>query len=83
MYLLVVNGSKIGTKYFTSLYVSVCKAYKIGLKGGQPSTHFPCTLQKPYIIPGHGLLHSVNFCDQFLVILHNLLRFRNTVNFRF
>ena len=36
-YLLVVNDSKIGTK---SLYVGVCKADKIGVKAGQPSTHF-------------------------------------------
>ena len=40
VYLLVVNGSKIGPKYFASLYVGVCKADKIGLKGGQPSTRF-------------------------------------------
>ena len=46
VYLLVVNGSKIGNKYFESLYVGVYKADKIGLKGGQPST------QEPYIIPG-------------------------------
>ena len=52
VYLLVVNGSKIGTKYLASLYVGVCKADKIGLKGGQPSTHFSCILQDPYIIPG-------------------------------
>ena len=39
-YLLVVNDSKIGTKYFASLYVGVCKADKIGVKAGQPSTHF-------------------------------------------
>ena len=32
VYLLVVNGFKIGTKYFGSLYVGVCKADKIGLK---------------------------------------------------
>ena len=52
VYLLLVNGSKIGTKYSASFYVGVCKAYKIGLKGGQPSTHFLCTLLDPYIIPG-------------------------------
>ena len=34
VYLLVVNGSKIGTKYFANLYVGVCEADKIGLKGG-------------------------------------------------
>ena len=34
VYLLSVSGSKIGTKYFTSLYVGVCKADKIGLNGG-------------------------------------------------
>ena len=45
VYLFVVNGSKICTKYFASLYVDVCKAYKIGLKGGQPWTHFSCTLK--------------------------------------
>ena len=39
-FFLVVNGSNIGTKYFASLYVGVYEADKIGLKGGQPSTHF-------------------------------------------
>ena len=34
VYLLLVNGSKTGTKYFASLYVGVCKADTIGLKGG-------------------------------------------------
>ena len=33
VYLLVVNGSKIGTKYFASLYVGVCKVDEIGIKG--------------------------------------------------
>ena len=47
VYLFLVNGSKIGTKYFASLYVGVCKADKIGLKDGQPLTHFLCTLQEP------------------------------------
>ena len=47
VYLLVVNSSK----YFASLNVGVCKEDKIGLKGGQSSTHFLCTLQEPYIIP--------------------------------
>ena len=40
MHLFLINGSKIGNKYFSSLYVTVCKADKLGLKGGQPSTHF-------------------------------------------
>ena len=53
MYLLVVNGSKIGTKNLASLYVAgVCKADKSSIKGGQPWTHFLCTLQEPYIITG-------------------------------
>ena len=47
LYLLLVNDSKIGTKYFANLYVGVCKADKIGLKGGQSSRHFLCTLQEP------------------------------------
>ena len=34
VYLLSVSGSKIGTKYFASLYVGVYKADKIGLNGG-------------------------------------------------
>ena len=42
--LLVVNGSKIVTKCFLSLYVGVCKADKIGLKGTQPSAQFSCVL---------------------------------------
>ena len=52
VYLLLVYGSKIGTKYFASLYIGVCKTDKIRLKGGQPSTYFLCTLQEPYIIRG-------------------------------
>ena len=36
VYLLVISGSKIGTKYFVSLYAGVCKADKIDQKGGQP-----------------------------------------------
>ena len=51
VYLLLVNGSKISTKYFASLYVGVCKSDKIGMKGGQPLTHFLCTLQEPCITP--------------------------------
>ena len=47
---VLVNGSKIGTKTFASLYV-VCKANKTGLNGRQSSTHFLCTLQETYIIP--------------------------------
>ena len=47
-----VNGSEIGTKSFASLYVSVCKADKIGLKGEQWSKYFLCTLKEPYIILG-------------------------------
>ena len=47
VYFLLVNGSKIGTKYFASLYVGVSKADKIGLKGGLSSIHFLCTLQEP------------------------------------
>ena len=52
VYVLFVNDSKIGTKYFANLYLRVCKAEKIVLKGGQPSTHFLCVLQAPYNIPG-------------------------------
>ena len=52
VYLLVVNDSKIGTKYFASLYVGVYKADKLGLRGGQSLTHFLSTFQEPYIIPG-------------------------------
>ena len=33
VYLSLVNDSKTGTKYFASLYVGVCKADKIGVKG--------------------------------------------------
>ena len=52
VYLLFVNDSKIGAEYFAGLYVGVCKPDKIGVKGGQPSTHFLCALQELYIIPG-------------------------------
>ena len=47
-YLLAVNGSKIDTKTFASLYVGVCKADKTTLKGGQPSTHFLCILKESF-----------------------------------
>ena len=50
VYLLPTNCSKIDTEHFPSFYVSVCKADKIGLKGGHPSTYFSCTLHEPYII---------------------------------
>ena len=50
VYLLVVNGSKIGTKYFASLYVGVCKANQISLKRAQ-HRHFLWALQEPYLIP--------------------------------
>ena len=33
VYLLLVNGSKIGTKHFGSFYVGVCKSDHISLKG--------------------------------------------------
>ena len=49
--LLLVNGSKMGTKYIASLHAGVCKADKFGLEGRQPLKHFACTLQKPYNIP--------------------------------
>ena len=52
LYLLVVNGSKISTKNFLSLYIGACKADKIFLKVRQPSTNFLCILQEPYIISG-------------------------------
>ena len=35
-YLFSVNGSGIGTKYFASLFIGVCKVDKIDLKGWQP-----------------------------------------------
>ena len=44
-YLLLVNDSKIGTKYLANLYVGVYKADKYGLNGGEPSTHFLFFLQ--------------------------------------
>ena len=46
VFFLLVNGSKISTKYFASLHVGARKADKIDLKGGQPSTPFLCTLQE-------------------------------------
>ena len=49
VYLLVVNGSKIGTKNFASFYAGICKADKIGLK---VINTYLCTLQEPYIVPG-------------------------------
>ena len=49
---MVISGSKRGTKNFASLYKSVCKAQKKGLKCGQLSTHSSCILQEPYIIAG-------------------------------
>ena len=56
VYLLVVNGSKICTKNFSSLYASVYKEDKVGLKSVQPSKRFLCILQEPYRIP--GLVHT-------------------------
>ena len=50
VYLLVINGCKIGIKNFASLYVGVCKAVEIGLKKGQLSTHILCSLQEVQII---------------------------------
>ena len=52
VYLLVVNGSRLDTINFVNLYVGVCKADKIGQKGGHPSKHFLCPFQEPDIIPG-------------------------------
>ena len=52
VYLLILNGSKIGTKWLASLYVGVYKADKIGLKREQPLTQFLCILQGSYIFPG-------------------------------
>ena len=52
VYLLVVNDSKRGSKNVASLYLGVCKADKIGLKGGKPSIHFLCSLQQPHITLG-------------------------------
>ena len=37
---LVVNGSKISTKNFVKLNADICQGDKIGLTGGQSSTHF-------------------------------------------
>ena len=49
-YLLVINDSKIGTRYFESLYVGACKADKIGLNGGELSTHFFFALYKNHTL---------------------------------
>ena len=82
MNLLVVNGSKLDTKYFSSLYVGVCKADKIVLKVGQPSTHVLCTLHKPYIFPslvrtGFRCLHVPS--DMLLESTIFLIRFSRPV----
>ena len=45
------------------MYVGVCKACKIGLKYGQPSTLFLCTLQQSYIILGLVPTYFRCFCD--------------------
>ena len=47
VYLLVVAGSEICTKYFANLYVGIFQVDKIGLEGGQPLAHFLCILQEP------------------------------------
>ena len=58
VYLFLVYSSKIDTKYFASLYVGVCKADKIGLKGGQPLTHFFTITIVPSVVPtGSRCLH--------------------------
>ena len=47
-----ILGSSTGTKNFTSLYVGVPMADKIGLKDGRPSVTILWTLAEPNIIPG-------------------------------
>ena len=47
VYILVVIGSRRGTRNVASLYVGVLIADIIGLKGGQLSTNCLWTLQRP------------------------------------
>ena len=49
--LLVVIGSKIGTKWFLILKAGVLTADKMRRKGGQLLTKFFCFLQRPCNIP--------------------------------
>ena len=47
-----ILGSSTGTKNFTSLYVGVPMADKIGLKDGRPSVTILWTLAEPYLNQG-------------------------------
>ena len=62
MYSLVVRGSSIGTKNFTSLYVGAPMADRIGLKDGRSSATILWTFAKPYIIPGRIAQWRFLFC---------------------
>ena len=52
VYLLLVEGSNIGTKILARWLVLVCKADRSDLNAGQLFTSFLCTLQSPYIVSG-------------------------------
>ena len=52
VYSFLVKIFNIGTKNLEKLYVGVCKADRIGLNVGQPSTTYKFTLQNTYIVPG-------------------------------
>ena len=69
MYYFLVKGSNIGTKNLARLYVGVCKADRIGLNGGQPSTSCLCTLQSPYIVPDLVLTGFIDFRISFDILL--------------
>ena len=82
VYLLLVNDSKIDTKYFASLYVGVYKADKFGLKSGQPSAHFYALYknQEPYIIPGllsHWFQVSLYFFRHAVRVKETFINFIN------
>ena len=59
VYFFVVNGSKIGTKYFARLYVGVCKASKDGLKGEQPLTLFYAFYKNHILFQFYNLGHNI------------------------
>ena len=61
VYLLAVNGSKICTKNFVSLYLGVCKADKIKRELG-------LALCMVYIKCIKNMLMALSFLDQFVLI---------------
>ena len=88
VYLLVVNDSEIGTKNFASLYVDVCKADIIRLKGRKSFfffMHFTRTIHSPrpsspgfncFCVSLDMLLESTSFLCKFYWCLFSCTYFQ-------